>query len=53
MLCMCAGCMYSTVLDVCMYAEKTKKYTLLNSYGVTGCCGVFYVYRPLDFLALL
>ena len=34
---MCAECMYATVLDVCMYAEYRKKYTILNSCARTGC----------------
>ena len=42
-VCMCADCMN----------EKTKKYTLLNPYAGSGCFGVFFVYRPLDFLALV
>ena len=52
-VCMCANCMYAIVVDVCMYAEKRKKYTILNVCAGTGCFGVFYVYRPLDFLALV
>ena len=52
-VCMCADCMYATVLDVCMYAEYRKKNTILNSCAMTVCFGVFYVYGPLDFLALV
>ena len=29
-VCMCVYCMYAIVLDVCMYAEKRKKYSLLS-----------------------
>ena len=52
-VCMCADFMCAIVLDVCMYAEKIKKYTILNPFAWTGCFGVFIVYRPLDFLALV
>ena len=52
-VCMCADCMYAIVLDVCMYAEKRKKYTILNPFAWTGCFGIFFVYRPLDFLAMV
>ena len=52
-VCMCADCMYAIVLDVCMYAEKRKKYTILNPFAWTGCFGIFFVYRPLDFLAVV
>ena len=53
-VCMCADCMCAIVLDVCMYAEKRMKYSLLlNPFAWTGCFGVFFVYRPLDFLALV
>ena len=52
-VCMCVDCMYAIVLGVCMYAEKRKKYTILNCCAWTGCFGVFYVCRPLDFLALV
>ena len=52
-VCMCADCMYAIVLDVCMYAEKRKKYTILNPFAWTGSFGVFFVYRSLDFLALV
>ena len=52
-VCMCADCMYAIVLDVCMYAEKRKKYTILNPFAWNGCFGVFYVCKLLDFLALV
>ena len=52
-VCMCADCMYATVLDVCMYAELRKKCTILNYCAQTGPFGVFYVYKSLDFLALV
>ena len=42
-VCMCADCMYAIVLDVCMYAKKRKKFTILNCCAWTGCFGVFYV----------
>ena len=51
--CMCASFMYASVLYVCMYSEYRKKYTILNFCAWTGCFGVLYVYRPLDFLALV
>ena len=52
--CMCASFMYAIVLYVCMYvSEYRKKYTILNFCAGTGCFGVFFVYRPLDFLALV
>ena len=50
---MCADCMYAIVVNVCMYAEKRKNYTILNVCAVTGCFGVLYVYMRLDFLALV
>ena len=31
-VCMCADCMYAIVVNVCMYAEKRKNYTILNVY---------------------
>ena len=52
-VCMCADCMYSIVVNVCMYAEKRKNYTILNFFAGTGCFGVFCVYMRLDFLALV
>ena len=52
-VCMCADCMYAIVrVYVCML-KKRKKYTILNCCAWTGCFGVFYVCRPLDFLALV
>ena len=52
-VCMCADCVYAIVLGECMYAEKRKKYTILGCCAWTGCFGVFYVCRPLGFLALV
>ena len=51
--CLCASFMYGSVLYVCMYSVYRKKYTILNFCAGTGCFGVFFVYRPLDFLALV
>ena len=50
-VCMCASFMYASA--VCIYFEYRKKHTILNSCARKFCFGVFYVYRPLDFLALL
>ena len=50
-VCMCASVMYASA--VCMYFEYRKKHTIMNSCGGTVCFGVFYVYRPLDFLVLV
>ena len=36
-VCMCADCIYAIVVNVYMYAEKRKQYTILNFCAGTGC----------------
>ena len=52
-VCMCADCMYAIVLGVCMFAEKKREIYYPELLCLDWLFGGFYVYRPLDFLALV